>query len=260
MNQRLSGVCARTAALLLLAGCRTAPRQARPPAGADPIPLRPPLRESTNSPATLKAAGPGIFDLGKVRLNRAERSVSFPAVLNRASGGMEYFLVTAKGKTHESILRTDVAPTQIHLALLLLSAKGAEKTPLAGPPNEYGGTPGLVLSGDPVTLEIAWRDNDREIRRPAEEVFAEASDSSPPPKRHWVYNGSVVWNGTFLAQESGSVISLIPDPIALINLAGSAPGGTGVWLALADKAPPENVAVQVTIRLTGLPPEEPGNP
>src|SRR5579862_6141521 len=55
----------------------------------------------------LRMVGPGVFEVGKVRLDQRRRAITFPAVLNRAEGSMEYFLVTTYGKTHESILKTD---------------------------------------------------------------------------------------------------------------------------------------------------------
>ena len=248
---------AQTAAVLLLTACQTVSPGANQREPSDRPPVSPvsasvPFSEATNPPPALRIVSPGILALGNVRLNQAEQTVTFPAVLNRASGGMEYFLVTPYGKVHESILRTQVTPMQIHLAMLLLSAKGTTGDPPASRPNQYGGTPGSLISGEFVSIEVAWRNDGQERSYSAEEMLANPGDALPSAKRRWVFNGSMVWKGAFLAQESGSVISLIPDPIALINLIAPAPGGGGVWMAVADKVPPENVPVQVTIRLTGV--------
>src|SRR5437868_4254023 len=70
-----------------------------------------------------KEVQPGIFELGSVKINRRERTVSFPAVVNLKAGAMEYFVVSTWGKVHESILRTETEPYHIHAAMLLLGAK-----------------------------------------------------------------------------------------------------------------------------------------
>ncbi len=220
--------------------------------GPDAAAPEPDPRAATNVPP-LKAVGPGLLQLGRVRLDKQKRSVSFPAVLNMAEGAMEYFLVTTYGKTHESILRTDVSPLQIHVAMLLLGARGADTNTLSSPPPDYGGSPGYPITGDPVTVEVKWREKGKEVVRGAEDLIAHPTTGAPKGKGKWLYNGSVVWEGTFLAQSSGSIISLITDPVALVNRVGPSQVETPMWTARTAKLPPGDVPVEVTIRLTGAP-------
>jgi hypothetical protein len=219
------------------------------PPAPDSDPAAPDPRTSTNLPP-LKVVGPGILQLGQVRLDKQQRTVSFPALLNMSEGGMEYFLVTAYGKTHESLLRTDVSPFQIQVAMLLLNARGANTNRLSSRPPEYGGSPGFPITGDPVVVEIKWRENGKPIVRGAEELLAHLATGAPRSKGRWVYNGSAVWEGTFLAQSTGSLVSLITDPAALINRVGPGQDEGPMWTAHAGKLPPADVPVEVTIRLT----------
>jgi len=88
----------------------------------------------------IREISPGIFALGEVRIDKEQRTVSFPARLNLDEGPMEYFLVTSWGKTHESILKTDTEPFRIHLAMLLLDTNaGAAHAGSNGPPVSTGG-------------------------------------------------------------------------------------------------------------------------
>ena len=166
--------------------------------------------------------------------------------------------MTTYGKTHESILRTEVPPVQVQLALVLLHAKGADTSSLRRAPNEYGGTPEFAITGDPVTIEVAWEQHGKTIHRLAEAMFVHLGGAGTEPKGRWVFNGSVVWQGAFLAQSSGSLISLIPDPIALVNLS-PARGESVTWTADPERTPPPGVLVQVTISLVaaGATPERP---
>ena len=266
MKQPMPDATIRATVLLSLIACQVLAQPTNLPAGAEPAPkptrgqgpLRPgpaPARSAmvhdlTNLPA-LKVVSPGIFELGEVRLDKAERSVSFPAVLNKGEGGMEYFLVTPYGKVHESILRTAVAPLHIHVAMVLLNAKGAGKNTLPGPPREYGGSPGMAIPGDPITIDITWQEKGKEVKRSAEEMVSDMNGKTPMQRSPWVFNGSAVWQGIFLAQQSGSLISLIPDPVALINNSSPAGDDPAAWIANRDKLPPENVPLRVTIKLVG---------
>jgi len=213
------------------------------------------VRDLTNLPA-LKMVGPGVFELEKVRIDKQQRAVSFPATVNKRDGGMEYFLVTGYGKVHESIFRTSVAPLHIHVAMVLLNAKGAGTNLMASAPPQYGGIPGLSIPGDPITIEVSWREEDKEITRRAEELFIDPAADAPLEKRPWVFNGSVLWQGIFLAQQSGSIISLIPDPIALMNSAAPTRAETVYWIPKGDKLPPSDVPVRITIKLKAIPSEK----
>src|SRR5580692_5395260 len=92
------------------------PGQPAPPVAATNTPIDPfqraMLPPDLSDPAVksnmpIHEISPGIFELGDVRIDQHQRTVTFPARLNLDQGPMEYLLVTSWGKTHESILATD---------------------------------------------------------------------------------------------------------------------------------------------------------
>ena len=200
---------------------------------------------STNLP--LKQIGPGLFELGQVRLDKRQKTVSFPAVMNLNEGVIEYLVVTSSGKTHESLLRTDAQPYHLHLALLLLDAKGAGT-------NSFPEDNARPLPGDKVTLEVSWRTGGKEKRHRAEELVHDRKTKSPMSKGAWVHNGSRIVEGTFMAQQDGSIISLISDPEALINNPRPGREDDDNWQVSSSALPPLNAPVQVTIRLPSTKP------
>ncbi len=167
---------------------------------------------------------------------------------------MEYLLVTDSGKLHESILRTSVAPYLIHVAFLLLedaqqlpppaakaSGGQASSGPLKNPSKEN-------LPGKGVTIEVTWDEKGAVVRRNAEELVYNIETRLPMKKPRWVYNGSRVSNGVFLAQEEGSIISLITDISALVNSETEGHDNDKIWTVNTNGLPPVNVPLRVTIR------------
>lgn len=210
------------------------------------------LEALTNT--TPRLVQPGVFDLGKVRLDQKQRAITFPAVLNRDRGPMEYLLVTTYGKTHESILKTEAEPYHIHLAMLLLGAKGPGGGDFPGSP--ANGVPGPVvhpsseaIPGNKAAIGLHWWQNGAAVDRTAEELVFNTETQSPLPHGFWVYNGSLLIEGRFLAQIDGSIVSLVTDPVALAN--NTAPGHDNdmIWAVNTNKLPPANVPVEVTITL-----------
>ena len=233
----------------------------------NPAPLPEAIQATGSNRETfsLKEIQDGVFQVGKVLLNKGLNTVSFPAELNMNSGPIEYFVVTGNGKLHESILRTDADPFHIQAAMLLLGAKGsagfAKASPTTNPsasapkPSqdlEKGGLEpsSAKLPGDPIRIELTWREGQKEVRRTAESLFLNLerpSRSLQPGK--WIYNGSRVEDGLFLAQTTGSVISLITDPDALINNQGPGHDRDDVWGVNTNNIPPFKTVVQVVVIL-----------
>jgi hypothetical protein len=65
----------------------------------------------------------------------------------------------------------------------------------------------------------------------------------------WTYNGSMIEDGTFLADQDLSLIAVITDPTALVNNPREGYDNDENWQVRDDKTPPLNTAVQVTITL-----------
>ncbi len=263
------------AALLLLAGgsaslaqsAGTGPGEAGPimlpsPELPKPPPSGPPpeMKKIESSLATLtntpiRTVGPGLFELGPVRLDKAKRTVTFPATLNLAytnNPPMEYFLVTDYGKAHESVLKTETPPYQVHLAMLLLSGQAGGTNTLQAAPEAQLKSPGKeALPGERVEIQVSWQGADgRPVTRPAGELVYRQDTQAALPKEAWVYNGSAVWNGRFLAQQEGQVISLVTDPVALINSTGAGHDNDHLWFANTNRLPPAGQPLQVTLTLS----------
>src|SRR2546425_4242496 len=85
-------------------------------AAAGPMPLAEPRKFPVDTNAPIKQIGPDVFQIGSVQFDKSKKTIRFPAKVNMSTGAVEYLLVHSTGKVHESVLKTDVEPYQIHLA------------------------------------------------------------------------------------------------------------------------------------------------
>jgi hypothetical protein len=198
----------------------------------------------------LRQVGPGEFVLGNVKLDKKHRTITFPVTLNGVQGPMEYLLVTSHGKIHESIFRTESKPEDIHIAMLLLGATGAGTNSIRGTIEGPVSNPSKeIVHGNPVAVSVKWTLHGKEYERPAEAlIFNEQTGSTPKPG-NWVYNGSVVWQGKFMAQLEGSIASLITDKTALINNIANGHDNDQIWSVNTNQLPPAGVEFNMAIRL-----------
>ncbi len=215
-----------------------------------------PASPVTNTNAPITEIGPGQYQIGDVRLDKNARTLTFPAVLNMNDGLIEYLIVAYTGKTHESLLKTETQPFHIQLGLLLLGAKGAKFEPLTAEPAGGPISASALLKegtkpvpGDPVRIAIQWNFKEQKKGGPIEDYILNNSTKAPMTRGDFIFNGSRVWKGTFIAQREGSIVSTITDYDALINNPRPGHDHDDNWQIIAKDLPPLGTPVQVVITL-----------
>ena len=227
-----------------------APARVQPSAPTDvlgraPLPPRPAQpRMGGQERDGVEKVAPGIYRLGEISIDKRQKGISFPAKVNMDKGLLEYLLVRDGGKTHESLLRTAVAPIDLQVALLLVGLEGADEHQAAqGDPGKPGGerveisltypdAAGKAISVGPQ----AW------IARKTGEKLAQADKFS------WVFTGSMIRDQRFLAQAEGSIIAVYHDPVALVDNTSAGAESDLHWFVNEKSVPRVGTPVTVTIR------------
>jgi hypothetical protein len=215
------------------------------------------VHAQTNAP--LVPLGENVFQMGTVVLDKSAHSISFPAEVCLNSGLAEYLLVTTNGKAYESLLATSAQPYHIHLAMLLIGAKGTADTPalrdLPSAPfhvNRPAGDtnpPPPAITGDPFTITLAFTNAGRAQSLSGANCFFNLSTKTNAAPGPWTYNGSRVARGTFLAQREGSIVALIDDPDALANNPRPGHDNDQIWQINSNSLPALHTPVAVTFKL-----------
>ncbi len=216
-------------------------------------------------PAALENVSPGVYRLGAVTLDRPARQVRFPAVVNLTEGPVEYLLVGQHGKTHESILRTEVSPTQVHTAMLLLGVQSLIDKASSGaarprqPPSaidaDYLASAPLP-AGASVTILVRWpsADGAPPTERRAESLVDNSDTKAPMSDGFWLYNGSLIVEGRFQAEIEKSFVAVITDPDALMNNPRKGHNDETIWTAGTTRLPKVGTAVEFVIQLPAAAP------
>jgi hypothetical protein len=192
------------------------------------------------SNAPLQRISADIYALGQVRLDKRKKLIRFPAVVNMSEGTVEYALVHSTGKVHESVLRTDVDPFQLHVARLLVGPP--ETLPGAG----QSGVP-RELIGPRIRMSVRWTIGGEQKEAPLEDCVLNTLTHAPMTRGEWVYSGSRVVEGTFLAQRDGSLVAIIADPDALLNNPRPGRDDDEIWRSNSALVPVVGTPVEVTI-------------
>jgi hypothetical protein len=235
---------------LLLAGI--------PLLGADPVPLEPRTLPAPDQPLapvepTIKELDAERLRIGGVIFNRKTREIRFPAAVNLAGNELlEFAVVHANGKVHESLLVTDISATHLNLAFKLLRYPASpELYPLmeedGSVSDKFPEVPADVKAGARVLLGVEW-EQDGAIRRAAlNEWISHGSTGQSMPADPWVYGGSMIHEGKFQAELSGNIAAIFLSNTALLNYSGNDNQSDEVWLPFPGRVPAVGTKVTVTI-------------
>ena len=207
---------------------------------------------SPTPPPPIERISEGVMKIGEVTLNQNTRTITFPGSINLDHGEMEYLLVQEGGKTHESLLVTKAQPFHIHVAMLLLGAKILPQTAASPPPDAINAAylkTAPKPKGPDVTIFVRWVQDGKTIAVHAEDMLFDEAAKKPMSRGPWVYNGSMVNEGVFLAQQDRSIAALVIDPAALINNERPDSDNDQVWTILTDKTPKAGTPVEISIQL-----------
>lgn len=208
--------------------------------------------------AAMKEISPGVFQIGQLRLDKVARSITFPGKLNMAKDLIEYVLVTPAGPTHESLLSSEVQPSDLHFAMLLLGAKGSgllAPQPGDAPPSQLDAEylkHAPRLKGDNIDFTVKWKGADgKELTASVEDWLRNPETKKAAPHGPWIYNGSMFGqDGGFLAQQQGIFAAAITNPAALINNPRPGNNNDRLWEVNEKAVPPVETPLEISIVLS----------
>ncbi len=192
------------------------------------------------------------YQIGGVVLDRKNREIRFPAKVNMAEGLIEYILILQKGKAHEALLVTQIVPTDLNLAFVLLRYPPSPE--LFSQINETGHPTGLypevsspVRAAARITMEVEWSDSGTTRRVPINEWLRDNAKDTALAPGPWLYTGSSLYEGKFIPDLSGDIVSIKLDPYAMVNFPTTEDEQGVVWFAFPKRVPPVGTDVTVVI-------------
>lgn len=199
--------------------------------------------DSANYPDIIQVE-PGIFKFGQISINRTTREISFPAVCNQTSGLIEYALVNKNGKVHESLFRTSINPKLIHATLLLL-----KETPRPEFFKKLDNSPQNISGYKSIQIFSEWEQNGTKKIVEISKMVVNQTDGRNLTENSFVFTGSKMIEGLYLAEQDGSIVAVYHDSRATINCMDDLSVSDDVWIASNIHMPPKDFPVVIRFQL-----------
>jgi hypothetical protein len=206
--------------------------------------------EEPNSPKKPRDLGkPLVDDFGSLKkldpvqpvwIDAKQKQVVFMAETCKADYPLEFF-ATLRDRGYESVVVMDVRPSVIHAGLLAVGAK-------PGAPFQF--EPKYVPpTGAKVEIEVRWKDKDGTIQKAPAQKWIRNIKTKKPMSVDWVFAGSGIRNGFFLA-DSGDFISVLNLQSAVLDIPIKSEGAieSRSYEGAVDQIPPQGTPVTVILK------------
>jgi len=151
-----------------------------------------------------------LIRLNKIVINKNNKSISFPAKINMSKGLIEVVLCKTQGKTHESLLTTQISQIELQTALLLLGFNPINKIP--GDENTETNNPDSVL------VFIEWKEGKNTNTERVEKFIRNKITGFEMKPNTWLFRGLLLQENANLNNDEISMIVTYFDPHAIIEL------------------------------------------
>lgn len=196
------------------------------------------------------------YRMGTIEFNGKTREIRVPAQLNMREGILEFVIVHGDGKIHESLLVTEVPATHLQLVMKLCRYRDGEGDTFDAffPDEEKKGEAGARERGEPVNLRVEWQVGGKTKSVPVGEWIYDRKREAPMLDEPWVYSGSYLIEGDFMAEIDGTLAAIYLSRGAMLNTMTDGSDDDERWLAHGDNTP--EVGTEVILILSPAPPVE----
>ncbi len=178
------------------------------------------------------------YQLDNIIINISEKTVCFPGLINMQEGLIEVFASAKYGKLHESLVVSDITPYFLQVALLLLGLN----------PTEFVDYFHNNEKADYVEIYIEWNTNNEQKKYFIEECIFDKSKNRPMRPTKWVFIGSRIENGKFMADINRSLITTYNDIYTIIDNPLEDRNNDEIYFVNKNIVPPKNTEVKITIK------------
>ncbi|MBA3272303.1 MAG: hypothetical protein H0T11_00325, partial [Chthoniobacterales bacterium] len=188
--------------------------------------------------------------LEHVTIDAPNRTVRVEAEMLGVEAPLEFFCVQSGTNEHESVLRSPVKASHLHLALLIIGLEPGSPLTYSDATKKW--TP---PHGPPLHIALEWTDDKGKAQSmPAYRAMRNLKTKEPMPALTWVFTGSrVMEDSNYAADVTGYLISVVNFDLTVIDVPELKSSSEALleWERNPDAVPPAGTKVTLVIRPAG---------
>jgi hypothetical protein len=198
--------------------------------------------------ASVQKLADGTMQIGDIIFDPKTRQVRVPCTVNMNEGLLEFAVVHENGKIHESLLITKASALHINIAMKLLRYVASEELYAIEKErgvlsDQFPEVEEKVRKAARVSLSIEWQHEGKAKKVPISDWIMHTRTTKPMSTEPWVYGGSMMYEGHFVAEQNGDIAAIFVSRGSLFLYPGKDNSNDEMWLANTKRIPPQGTSV-----------------
>ncbi|MDE0858525.1 MAG: YdjY domain-containing protein [Akkermansiaceae bacterium] len=202
----------------------------------------------------IKQLNANEYQIGKVKLNKKTREITFGAGVNLVDRPLEYLLVNGKGKVHEALFLSDISPLNLNIAMKLLGFQESKELfeivdEDYRPTGKFFEVSDEVKKAARLDIFVKYEADGKSKTVSINDLIVHSITEKPMVTGPWLYTGSYLHNGQFKAEVSGDLFAIFPRQPAMVSYPGKDNLNDDIWFTHPTRMPAEGTVVTFIIKL-----------
>ncbi len=192
---------------------------------------------------------PGIGKFPGINVDVKKKQIRVDCQALNVDIRLEFFCVLTGTNEHESVLRSDAKPSDIHTALLMLGLKPGEPVKYSEAAKKW-----IPPHGPPLHISCEYEKDGKTVVVPANRMIRDATTKKCPNSFTFIFDGSrVMDDGKYAADVTGYMVSVVNFDLTLIDVPELASNAneTLEWEYNPDTVPKTGTKVTMIIEPAG---------
>jgi hypothetical protein len=196
-----------------------------------------------------RSDSPGVGKLPHVEFDAARKQVRVECEMLAVDAPLEFFCCAKGTNDYEAMIRSEVKPSNLHLALLAIGLK-------PGQPLQYSEAAKRWIppQGPPLQIMMEYQKEGKTLSVPAWKWMRDVKTKKPAPPFTWVFTGSrVMPDGKYAADVTGYLVSIVNFDLTVIDIPQLASSSNDLleWERNPDTTPKAGSPVTMVIEPAG---------
>ena len=190
-----------------------------------------------------------VGKLPHIEFDAQKRQVRVECEMLAVNAPLEFFCCVKGTNDYEAMIRSEVKPSNLHLALLAIGLKPGQPLKYSEATRKW--TP---PQGPPLQMMMEYEKDGRTVTEPAWKWMRDVKTHKPAPPFTWVFTGSrVMPDGKYAADVTGYLVSIVNFDLTVIDVPELASSSNDLleWERNPDVTPKQGAKVWMVIEPAG---------
>ncbi|HEY2585328.1 MAG TPA: YdjY domain-containing protein [Tepidisphaeraceae bacterium] len=192
---------------------------------------------------------PHVGKLPHIEFDAQKKQVRVECEMLACDAPLEFFCCVKGTNDYEAMIRSEIKPSNLHLALLAIGLKPGQPIQYSEAAKKW-----LPPGGPPLQITMEYEKDGKTVSVPSWKWMRDVKTKKPAPPFTWVFTGSrVLPDGKYAADMTGYLVSIVNFDLTVVDIPKLASSSNDLleWERNPDTTPKAGTKVTMVIEPVG---------